>query len=87
MILCAAVKYKDIVIPCHRHCDGYEILYKLNIKDYRGNTIEGFIATNGTFLDRKEAFVGAIDSGQLSEVTRQYKREKNESELFSEDLY
>ena len=87
MILCAAIKYKDTIIPCHRHYDAYEILYDFNIKADHNAIEEGFIATNGTFLNRKEAFVDAINCGQLSEVTRQYKREKNESILYSEDLY
>ena len=87
MILCAAIKYKDIVIPCHRHCDGYEILHKFNVKDYFDNVEEGFIATNGTFLNRKDAFVDAINCGQLSAVTRQYKRDGSEADLYSEDLY
>lgn len=87
MILCAAIKYKDTIIPCHRHHNAYEILHDFNIKaDY--NVIEeGFITTIGTFLNRKDAFVDAINCGQLSAVTRQYKREKNESVLYSEDLY
>lgn len=87
MILCAAIKYKDTVIPCHRHCNGYEILHDFNIKaDY--NVIEeGFITTGGTFLNRGDAFVEAINCGQLSAVVRQYKQEHFESELYSEDLY
>ena len=87
MILCAAIKYKDIVIPCHRHCNGYEILYKLGIKDYRNNIETGFITTKNEFLNRKDAFNHAIECGQLSAVTRQYKREKFEADLYSEDLY
>ena len=88
MILCAAVKYKDIVIPCHRHCDGYEILYKLHANsEYRVNTIEGFITIRNEFLDRKEAFIDAMACGQLSAVTRQYKQDNFETELYSEDLY
>lgn len=87
MILCAAIKYKDTIIPCHRHYNAYEILYDFNIKADCNVIEEGFITTIGTFLNRKEAFVDAINCGQLSAVVRQYKREKNESALYSEDLY
>ena len=87
MILCAAVKYKDIVIPCHRHCDGYEILYKLDAEDYRINTIEGFITTKNEFLNREKALEEAIHCAQLSAVVIQNKQDNFETELYSEDLY
>ena len=87
MILCAALKLNDVIIPCHRHHNGYEILHELGVKNYRGNIEEGFITTKNEFLNRKDAFNHAIECGQLSAVTRQYKREKFETELYSEDLY
>ena len=87
MILCAAVKYKDIVIPCHRHMNGYEILYELGIKDYRNNLEEGFITVKNEFLNRRDAFIDAMSCGQLNAVTRQYKQDKFEIDLYSEDLY
>ena len=87
MILCAAVKYKDIVIPCYRHCDGYEILHELNAEDCRINTIEGFITTKNEFLNRQKALEEAIHCAQLSAVVIQQKQENFETELYSEDLY
>ena len=87
MILCAAVKYKDLVIPCHRHCDGYEILYTLKAENYRTNTVQGFITTKNEFLNRQEAFLDAMACGQLSATTRQHKQDIFEIELYSEDLY
>lgn len=87
MVLCAAIKYEEVVIPCHRHCNGYEILHELGIKNYRDKVEEGFITTKNEFLNRKDAFIEAMNCGQLSAVTRQYKQDKFEIELFSEDLY
>lgn len=87
MILCAAVKYKDLIIPCHRHCDGYKILYTLKAEKCRTNTIEGFITIKNIFLDRWEAFIDAVACGQLSATTRQHKQDNSEIELYSEDLY
>lgn len=87
MILCASLKFKDVIIPCHRHHNGYEILYELGIKNYRGNVEEGFITTKNEFLNRRDAFNHAIECGQLSAATRQYKQENFETILYSEDLY
>ena len=87
MVLCAAIKYEEVVIPCHHHYNGYEILHELGIKNYRDKVEEGFITTKNEFLNRKEAFIEAMNCGQLSAVTRQYKQDKFEIELFSEDLY
>lgn len=87
MVLCAAIKYEEVVIPCHRHYNGYEILHELGIKNYCDKVEEGFITTKNEFLNRKEAFIEAMNCGQLSAITRQYKQDKFEIELFSEDLY
>ena len=88
MILCAALKLNDdLVIPCYRHCDGYESLYKLDLKANDYNIVEGFISVKGIFLDRTAAFIDAINCGQLSAVTRQYKQDNFETELYNEDLY
>ena len=39
------------------------------------------------FYTREDAFNLTLANGQLSASTRQLKRERNEKELYSEDLY
>ena len=91
MIAKAAVKIfdirqnKEIIIPCHRHCDAYEILYNFG---YRKNIDyhiiqEGFLDENGVFLDRHHAYLEAMYDHQLQIVDKNIKCQ----ELFSEDLY
>ena len=65
MILCAALYLRnkanpgpmtDIILPCHRHNNGYETLRLLN-KDYKDYLIvQGFLTSDGTFVNRKEIF-------------------------------
>lgn len=98
MIICAAIKVIDqpglehgfdaTVIPCWRHSDGYAILHRLcpDKKLHKG-AVEGFIDHRGRFLTRKEAFRHAFDCGQLPAELRYLKDNRNENELFSEDLY
>ena len=88
IILCAALKIADVVIPCCRHSDGWEMIFKLNVKIKDDMPIaDGFITTENEFLTREEAFKVAMSNGQLSEVTRQHKIDNLEHELYSEDLY
>lgn len=49
--------------------------------------IEGFLDERGTFYDRYEAYIVAMNNGQMSTTTRQHKCDKGEKELYSEDLY
>lgn len=95
MIICAALKveacedFEEIVEPCFRHGNGYEILQKLSHgAKYKGHVTEGFITNKGDFLDRGDALQHAMDCGQLSATTRELKRREGETyELYSEDLY
>ena len=92
MIICAAIKItvdgnKTVVVPGYRHPDCYELLSELHVVYSRDNLVEGFIDNSGSFLDRFEAFSHAVSSGQLSSVTMDFKCEKFETQLFSEDLY
>lgn len=48
-----------------------------------GQEVQGFLDTNGTFLNRKQAFVVAQMTGQLNRPTTGYQG----PELFSEDLW
>ena len=91
MIICAALRLtnskEDIVIPCHRHYNGYQILHDLCIDYHKYDIIEGFITHDNTFLNRKDAFIHWNMCGQSSAEMRQMKCQREEDELFSEDLY
>ena len=96
MIVCAALQIKGEINPyiiCGlRHSDCFETLYRLNPELSRqaranGAIVQGFINTNGDFLDRYEAYIHACSCGQIPEQLRQDKEEKRETELYSEDLY
>lgn len=88
MIVSAAVKIfdfrqnKDLIIPCHRHCDAFYILkefaYKKDI-DYK-EIAQGFLDEHDNFYTRIEAKKHAQEFNQLKENTRC-------AELFSEDLW
>lgn len=96
MIICAAMKVEGkqyepdgvVIVPCFRHGHGYRILHNLiGDTSYKGRVTEGFIDHTGAFHDRKDAYDHALRCGQLSESTRYLKDERNEHELYSEDLY
>ena len=89
MIVSAAVKIKDlrqdkeIIIPCHRHCDAFYILkqfaYKKDI-DYKEIT-QGFLDEEDNFYNRIEAWNEAYKCNQLMVI------DNTSKELFSEDLW
>ena len=89
MIVSAAVKIKDlrqdkeIIIPCHRHCDAFYILkqfaYKKDV-DYK-EIAQGFLDENDKFYTRIEAWNEAYKCHQLMVI------DYTSKELFSEDLW
>lgn len=88
MITSAAVKIKDlrqnkeIIIPCHRHCNSFYILKEFGYRrhiDYE-EISQGFLDDNGNFYNRIEAYKIACNCGQI--VSDLFSHE-----LFSEDLY
>ena len=89
MIICAALKIKgsDTVIGCCRHGDGYSTLHDIKPELGCNDVIEGFITNTGEFLDRIDAYDHAKKCCQVSMTTWEYKHEKGEIELYSEDLY
>lgn len=91
MILCAALKLhdslSDIILPCHRHHDGYHILRDLDVDWKQFEITQGFITSSGDFLDRVEAYTEAKRCGQISAQARHDKAMTGVEELFSEDLY
>jgi hypothetical protein len=95
MIICAAIKIQvegldhETIIPCRRHGYGFKMLKDLGFKPRVGykEIAQGFIDHDGDFLNRQDAFKHAIECGQLSATTREYKKTNGEIELYSEDLY
>lgn len=89
MIICAALRIKgtNTVIGCIRHGNGYSALRDLRPGIHCTQVEEGFLTDKNVFLNRTEAFIRAVNCGQLSATTRHYKGEQNENELYSEDLY
>lgn len=94
MIVCAALYIisESTIICGLRHSDCYSTLYSLNNELYKragkeGLFIEGFITTENNFLDRTQAYLHAINCGQISAQLRHDKSLKRENLLYSEDLY
>ena len=89
MIICAAIK--DIrtgaVFGGIRHGYIYSAMHDAGITPPHEKAIESFLDEKGNFYNRYVACDIAMANGQLSATTRQYKRDKGEKELFSEDLY
>ena len=62
-------------------------MHDAGITPPRAAAIEGFLDEKNNFYDRYVTCEIAMTNGQMSATTRQYKRDKGERELFSEDLY
>ena len=86
-IISAAVKIydkkqgKEIIIPCHRHCDAFYMLKEFGYvrADY-DILSQGFLDRNYDFLSRVEAKIAARENNQLLE-------DNAYPALFSEDLW
>lgn len=89
MIICAAIKDNKTgaVFGGIRHGNIYEAMHDASITRGCAEVTEGFLDEKNQFHDRKEALEIAMNCGQLSASTRWLKRDKRESELYSEDLY
>lgn len=94
MIVAAAIKVeikktKNEVVLCGvRHGDVFKQLKAMGLKptDYK-TVAQGFVNNNGEFLTRGEAYIDAVNCGQIP-ATISYAKECNKcSILFSEDLY
>ena len=86
MIICAALKDKrnGRVFSGVHHSDIYEMLYDLT---YKVDAIEGFVDEENKFYDRLEAYDYVVEHHQLPRTVLEWKIEKHERELYSEDLY
>ena len=89
MIICAAIKdtHTGAVFGGIRHGDIYSAMHDAGITPPHEKALEGFLDEKNNFYDRIEAYDIAMTNSQLSATTRDYKMEKCERELFSEDLY
>jgi hypothetical protein len=82
MIICAAIKTGgNVVIRGQRHCDCLAAAERMRTpSEFFHHRTEGFINSEGHFVDRIEAMHEAVKSGQVS-------KEEDSRELYSEDLY
>ena len=93
MIVCAALQLQHIfegtkiIIPCCRHYHGFEILHDLNIDKNYYAMIQGFITQDNVFMNRNDAYLHAKSCGQIPAQLRHDKALRNQTELYSEDLY
>lgn len=87
-ILCASVKYGDIIINGRRHKDCYIILrqFKPNIKeeDEPGREFQGFLTSKNRYVSREEAFIIAKEQEQI--IHHMFDNDLS-GKLTSEDLY
>lgn len=89
MIVSAAVKImdyrqnKEIIIPCHRHCDAFYILKEFGYKPHQEykELEQGFLDDKGNFLNRVEAWYIAKENQQLMVI------DPTCHTLYSEDLW
>ena len=74
---------KEMIIPCHRHCDAFYILKMFNMRrdiDYI-ELAQGFLDENDKFYNRIDAWKHALEHKQID---GEY---EYPTELYSEDLY
>ena len=78
------VPSKRYEIPCHRHCDAFYIISQfLNGAELdKTATEQGFLTEGGEFLNRYDAMIDAVNSGQLPPSAKE-----KCAELYSEDLW
>ena len=86
-IISAAVKIydkkqeKEIIIPCHRHCDAFYML-----KEFGYVRSEYDILGQG-FLDRDYNFLSRVDAKIVARENNQLLEDSNDPALYSEDLW
>lgn len=89
MIVCSAIK--DMIsgqVFCGvRHSDIYEIMNCFGYKSEPSSCVEGFVDEENNFYDRREAYHYVLEHRQLPKTVVEWKEEKFERELYSEDLY
>lgn len=91
-IICAALYFPelDLIFYGHRHnhclqAANDQILWNMNKQEMHKLTkIQGFVASDGQFYTRDEAFLIAKEAGQIKENRVLDQNRKN---LFTEDIY
>ena len=74
---------KEMIIPCHRHCDAFYILKMFNMRrdiDYV-ELAQGFLDENDKFYNRVDAWHEAYKYRQLKMI------DPSCHELYSEDVW
>ena len=82
---------KEIIIPCHRHSDAFQILSSFMMRkdiDYT-ELAQGFLDENDNFLTRTEAWQEAKKCHQFldSYIEEHYDDVMQPTVLYSEDIY
>ena len=82
---------KEITIPCHRHCDAFQILKSFHMRknvDYK-EIAQGFLNEHDEFMTRTEAWQEAKRCHQFlpSYIEEHCEDIVTSTELYSEDLW
>ena len=92
--LCDWIRCGEMIIPCHRHADAYEILHMFRLRRYMEYDViaEGFLDDKDNFLSRVDAWSEAFRCAQFPEkVMEQYWTGEKDlmvpTALYSEDLW
>ena len=89
-LISSAIKFKPkgcdyFQIMCgKRHCNILEMMYNYRIDYERASAVQGFLTEDDQFVDRYDAYVMAVQSGQLLEAMP---NSLNCKELYSEDIF
>lgn len=81
----ATINGEKIIIPCHRHCDFFEIMKVLHCQYDKASVEQGFIDWNE--LEKKEEFVSRVEAFKRAQLANQIPKWKEPTELFSEMLW
>ena len=82
---------KEITIPCHRHCDAFQILASFHMRkniDFI-ELAQGFLNEHGEFLTRTEAYQEAVRCHQFldSYIEEHINDTITPTILYSEDIW
>jgi hypothetical protein len=89
-ILCAAIKWGDVIVSGYRHRDCYKTLDALKSdipeETYPGREDQGFLTSKNRYVDRKEGWKIAKENNQIK-FGKEFSDNGDDSELISENLY
>ena len=86
VVVCAANRYGDLIIPSARHHDKVmnDLIKAIGFVKYNVNYEQGFIDQFGGFMTREEALIVVQQSGQPFNIQRNGGNSRN---LYSEGIY